>query len=161
MRMAAPRLQAVRHFALAGTVKRHVKTRMKREGQLLGDVTGAPTVSRQEDIFDAQKALFGYRDPYSGANMDRKEERWVKRLEAHRVWYPPTLEEFKQSVRFDLKRQREKLREAEGSEEDLAAINELLAVFRWTPAQIQRRHRLTVLKRRGKGPPKKGQGKRK
>jgi len=150
----------VRHFALAGRMKRREKERVRREGGVVGDSTGIPSVSQDAEVFAAQQRLFGFRDADSGSNVLKKEESWQRRLEVQRAWFPPTLEEFKQSVRLDLKRQRFKLKTSGAPAAEIQEVQSLLEIFRFTPDQAARKQRLVVLKRRGKGPPKKGQGKR-
>jgi len=119
-----------------------------------------PTVSSEPEVFEAQQRIFGYREPNSGLKAERKAARRARIHNAKMLWQEPTIEHFKQSVRYDLKKRRYKLRQAGAPQEEIDEVQEVLNIFQYTEEQRRRKQKLISLKRRGKGPPKKGQGKR-
>lgn len=125
-----------------------------------------PTVSKETEVFEAQQRVFGYQEADSGGRQRRKDARWARIAESLSTYYPPTLENVLQTGLVDLKRVRRELR-AKGdamTEEDKEHLHEIetyiLPIFRHTEQQELRLQKVQALKRRGKGPPAKGQGKR-
>ncbi len=140
-----------------------------------------PLQSQDPEIFAAQQRIFGYypfsleEDGKTPKKTTRKRfERWVSRSQGMSNYYPPSEDEFKQSIRKDLKHQKKALLkegveskdyrlhlgETEDYETALGDLNALLDITRYTQKQEERRRKIVLLRRRGRGPPKKGEGKR-
>jgi len=146
-----------RAYGNYGENKKQRQLRMAREEQRLPKPY--PINSTDPEIFAIQQKIFGIASPSEGRS-GRKVINALPRGKMMKEWYPPQIEELKQHMMKRLKEERKELRNNNGDEEELMMIQEELEAFRWTEDQERRQKKLKQLKRRGKAPPKKGEGKR-
>jgi hypothetical protein len=119
-----------------------------------------PAQSLDPEVFAAQQRVFGYRAPSAVRTMRKKNERYLAVAEAAVTWYPPTEHDFKRSAMNELRADKRRLKK-EGAPAQLVSENAaMLDIFRWTERQETSMKKIALLRRRGKGPPPKGKGKR-
>jgi len=114
-----------------------------------------PSSSHDEDVFAIQKRIFGLADKVN-YKTGRKWLSKTRRGPAASMWYDVTAQEIRREIAVNIRKEIK----ASEDEEIKSELSSILDKVKYSPATQRRRKKLELLKRRGKAPPKKGQGKR-
>ncbi len=117
-----------------------------------------PVSSDQPQVFLAQKKLFGY---YKGNNAKSGRKILNRTLVGEKIvnYYSNANAIIRKVQAGRMKKDMKKL-QAEGKTSEAEILKAKILITRRTPAQRYQAMRMNKLRRRGKGPPKKGFGKR-